>query len=154
MIIHTRIKKIFINNNELSITDFQEKLKNLIKLSSSFLYFTEIYSLLHSISSEVNLRYIKDSFSVIIQLSLLNKSGFKVIFIFEISIANSFFGISYRESHVINVSQSDQVFNRSKAKAQSFIEEVRKFMTYIEKLKNPLFFKEFLIKLNDNILNL
>jgi hypothetical protein len=49
---------------------------------------------------------------------------------------------------------SETSFSKYKLKSKSFLEEVKKFMTNKDKIKNPLFFKEFLFKLNDNILNL
>lgn len=147
-------EKVFHPCSEFSIDAFKEKLKLLIKNSASFLYFIEIFSTICTVGLEINLRYIKENMSSIIQFSMFNRLGYKVVFLFEFEICSAFYGVNYRDSTIINISLSENNFMKTRLKAISFVEEIKKFLNYKEKLKNPHFFKEFLFKLNENILNL
>jgi hypothetical protein len=85
---------------------------------------------------------------------MICKLGFKVTFAIEIDVNNSFYGIFYKDCIVSNISLSETNFSKSKLNALSLIEEVKRLLSNKEKFTNPLFFKEMILKLNENILNL
>jgi hypothetical protein len=134
----------------------QEKLKLILKQSGSFLYLLDLINCILTIGLDVNLKYEKESQSVLVIFTLLNRLGFKVTFLFGIEVKNSFFGISFKEIDVVNISLSMTNFGKCCNKVKVFKEEIEKFFSNSmrEKIKNPVFFKEFLYKLQSNILNL
>lgn len=148
------LNHLFKKENEFLFYIFSEKLKMIIKLSSSFLYFMELISTLFTIGLEVNMKYNKENFTVICNFCLLNKIGFKVNVVIELELLNCFYGIGLKSFDVINILISDGNFPKYRTKTLSFMEDVKNFLLNKDKIKNPLFCKEFLLKLNDNILNL
>jgi hypothetical protein len=142
------------NNITISVFDFYESLKRLIKLTSAFLYFCDILYICHTASIDMSMVYIREKKESHISFSLLNKLGFKIKFDFIISLLNPFYGISMKDFEVININLSESNFLKSKNTASMLINEMKSFLQQIDKLKNPIFFKDFIIKLNKRIFNL
>jgi hypothetical protein len=142
------------NNVKISVNDFYNNLKRLIKITSAFLYFCEILNICHAASIDLSMTYAKEKKESHISFSLLNKMGFKIRFDFIFSLINPFYGISVKDIQVINLNLSDSNFSKSKNNAFTLINEIKSFFLQIDKLKNPIFFKDFIIKLNKKIFNL
>ena len=143
-----------INTYEFNFQIFKEKIKYIIKYSSSFLFFYEILSAVWAFGIDVHFKYEKSCKSAFIRFSVLSKFGLRVVFLFEFEILNSFFGFHLRETDIINVSLSETNFAKYRNKTSSFLEDYSKFLSEKERIKNPVFIKENLFKLYDNILNL
>lgn len=149
------INSIFKPNQlNLNQNAFYERLKYLNKFSASFLYLCEILNVIFSIGYDVMVKYIKESSSCHLQFAYLNKHGYKVGFQFEIEIFNSFFGIIFKSGDVVNHNGTNEGLSSKNNKVQQFVEEISRYFSNKDKIKNPIFFKEFLFKLNDNILNM
>jgi hypothetical protein len=142
------------NTITIPIFEFFDTLKRLIKITSAFLYFCEILNICHTASIDMGMSYIKEKRESQVSISLLNKMGFKIKFEFIISLINPFYGISMKDYQIININLSDTNFSKSEKTAIMLINEIKSFLQQVDKLKNPIFFKDFIIKLNKRIFNL
>jgi hypothetical protein len=143
-------------NSNLTLDIFIEKFKYIIKYSGSLIYLLDLLTTIHAVGMEFNFRYIKEKMSVIAQFSLLNKQGYKAIVNFEFEVLNSFFGIKFNESSIVNISASESNFNnRYRPKMMKMLADLKEYLDiYRDKMQNPFAIKDIILKLSENVLNL
>ena len=147
------INNIFpINDAKITLENFIEKLTFLIKYTSSYLYFINILMDINSLGQDISMGFDKEKKIVQLFYSLYSKCGGKIIFRNDINILDSFLGLEYKQIEAYNISISCGNFIKYKQKVELLSEEIKKYFT--NKNKNPLFFKDFLNTLNNNVINL
>lgn len=154
---------VFKTNISLTFNEFIDNLKYLIKYTSGFLYLIELINIIFNVSSSypsLSLNTVTNTLNVI--FSYFNEKGFKIFFQFEIEILNSFFGIKFKEANITNIIETYNSNNNSLAdknditanNIKHLIDEIARLFSNKDKFKNPIFFKELLFKINENILNI
>lgn len=138
----------------LTQDQFLHILKQIIKFSGSFLYLVDVIQIILAASLKPMFNFKKESMLLSCNFAMLNKLGLKATFTLDLEVLNAFFGVTLKEGYVTNMCLSDSDYTKCKRGMLSFIEEVKSYISMKNKLVNPLFLKELITKLHENVLTL
>lgn len=140
------------HSGQISLFDFKENIKEIIKLSSSFLYMLEMINCLFIMCSKVIMKFEKDKNCFAILIGIINKKGFEVNFLFEIQIKDSFSGVSLIDKEIINYSLEQIHLSKIQQEIANLEEQIQKLLQM--KNKPKLIFQNFFLTLYENVTNL